>query len=80
MSVQRKIKKTQQPVPKSPPVVIVPDKSYVDDTGHLIPTELIVLTHAEYYGKFISCLYENAKHKTKTSVQRVRTRKHVKSK
>lgn len=28
---------------KLPPIVIVPDKSYIDDTGHLIVTDVLVL-------------------------------------
>jgi hypothetical protein len=49
----RKIKKS---IVKQPPIVIVPDKSYIDDEGYLIPTNVIILTHEEYHEKFISTL------------------------
>jgi len=58
MSTLRKLKKSIQ---KLPPIVIVPDKSYLDDTGHLIPTDVIVLTHREYHGKFLKAVYDSKK-------------------
>jgi len=43
-------KSTKKP-PKLPPIVIVPDKSYVDDTSHLIVTDAIVIVAPESYRK-----------------------------
>lgn len=36
---------------KQPPIVIVPDKSYIDDTGNIIPTDVILITDAKTYRK-----------------------------
>jgi len=58
MSTKRTLKKSIQ---KLPPIVIVPDKSYIDGTGHLIPTEVVVLTHREYHGKFLKAVYDSKK-------------------
>lgn len=45
-------KRTQRKsIPKLPPIVIVPDKSYVDDTDHLIVTDAIVIVAPESYRK-----------------------------
>ena len=46
MSTKRKLKESMQ---KLPPIVIVPDKSYIDDTGHLISTDVIVLITLQSY-------------------------------
>jgi len=71
MSATRRLRKRIKPVPKTPPIVIIPDRTYLDSTGHLIPTELIVLTHQEYYAKFLVALYDETKRK-KTNVTKTR--------
>lgn len=71
MSVKRRLRKTIKSIPKTPPVVIIPDRSYLDDTGHLIATELVVLTHQEYYAKFLGALYDEPK-KKKANVTKTR--------
>lgn len=50
MTTLRKLKKTIQQLP---PIVIVPDKSYVDDTNHLIVTDAIVIVAPESYQKLM---------------------------
>jgi hypothetical protein len=65
------LRRTIKPIPKTPPIVIVPDKSYLDATGCLIPTELVVLTHTEYYAKFLAALYAESKQK-KSNVTKTR--------
>ena len=45
--------KTKQPQKTStrrlPPIVVVPDKSYIDDTGNVIPTDVILITDPGMY-------------------------------
>lgn len=48
MGVQRKIKKTIQ---KLPPIVVVPDKSYIGPTGDIIPTDVILIADPIMYEK-----------------------------
>ena len=56
MSVQRKIKKTLKPVPKAPPIVFVPDKSYIGDTGDIIPTDVILIADPIMYERMKAVL------------------------
>lgn len=39
-----------------PPIVIVPNKSYIDDTGHLIAMNVIVLTNQSYHAKVTAAI------------------------
>ena len=34
---------------KQPPIIIVPDKSYIDDKGNVIPTDVILITDPFMY-------------------------------
>ena len=51
MSKRRK-KSVQKPIP----IVIVPDKSYTDDAGGLIPTDITLITHTRIYLKMVEFL------------------------
>jgi len=46
MSKNPKVKKSRY---KSPPVIFVPDDTYVDDTGHLIGTNGIFVVSPKHY-------------------------------
>jgi len=43
------------------PIVFVPDTTYVDDTGQLIPTNLIVVSDPELYNQFAKGLEQARK-------------------
>ena len=43
------------------PIVFVPDTTYVDDTGQLIPTNLIVVSDLELYNQFAGSLEQARK-------------------
>ena len=43
MTTKRNQPKSIQKLGKLPPIVLVPDKTYVDDTDHLIVTDAIVI-------------------------------------
>ena len=45
---RRKVKK---PIPKPPPIVFVPDKSYIGDDGNIIPTDVILVADPVLYGR-----------------------------
>lgn len=60
MSTQRKLRKSIQ---KLPPVVIVPDASYIDDTGYLITTDVIVLTNPEFHEKVSAAINDERGHR-----------------
>jgi len=34
---------------RQPPIVIVPDKTYIDDTGDIIPTDVILISDPTMY-------------------------------
>jgi hypothetical protein len=53
MSPLRKTKKTTLQLP---PIVIVPDKSYIDDTGNVIPTDVILISDLVMYQKMNAIL------------------------
>ena len=38
------------------PIVIVPDKSYIDDTGNVIPTDVILIADLEMYERMKALL------------------------
>ena len=39
-----------------PPIVVVPDKSYIDDTGNVIPTDVILIADLEMYERMQAVL------------------------
>ena len=50
--------KRNQPksIEKLPPIVIVPDKTYIDDTGNVIPTDVILVSDPEMYERMQALL------------------------
>ena len=56
MTTKRKQQKSAEKPRRLPPIVIVPDKSYIDDTGHLITTDVIVLTNQSYHAKVTAAI------------------------
>ncbi len=46
MSKKPKLKKSIQ---KAPPIVFVPDKSYINDAGDVIPTDVILVSDPVMY-------------------------------
>lgn len=40
-----------KPPKKLPPIVVVPDKSYIDDTGNVIPMDVILISDPTMYGR-----------------------------
>ena len=53
MTTKRNQKKSIQ---KLPPIVIVPDKSYIDDTGNVIPMDVILISDLVMYQKMNAIL------------------------
>ena len=53
MTTKRTQKKT---MPKLLPIVVVPDKSYIDDTGNVIPMDVILISDLEMYRKMNAIL------------------------
>lgn len=53
MSIQGKIRKN---LVKLPPIVIIPDKTYIDDTGYLIDTDVVVITNPSYHAKVTTAI------------------------
>lgn len=53
--------KRNKPKKKLPPIVIVPDKSYTDDKGTVIPTDVILIADLTVYSKIRMILTEMAK-------------------
>ena len=43
-------------VQKPLPIIVVPDKSYIDDTGNVIPTDVILVADPEMYEKMKAVL------------------------
>ena len=41
---------------RQPPIVVVPDKSYIDDTGSVIPTDVILIADLEMYERMQAVL------------------------
>lgn len=50
------MRKTKKTLPKLPPIVIVPDKSYIDDTGNVIPMDVILISDLEMYRRMNAIL------------------------
>ena len=46
---------------KLPPIVVVPDKSYIDDTGNVIPTDVILISDPTIYARMRVCLPNDTK-------------------
>jgi len=53
MSTKRTLRKSMK---RLPPIVIVPDKTYIDDTGELIPTDVILISDLVIYQKMNAVL------------------------
>ena len=51
MTTKRNQEKSIQKPRRLPPIVVVPDKSYIDDTGNVIPTDVILVTDPILYTK-----------------------------
>ena len=47
-SYECSIKKHPKPR-RLPPIVVVPDKTYTDDTGNVIPTDVILIADLKMY-------------------------------
>lgn len=43
-------------VKRLPPIIIVPDKSYIDDAGNVIPTDVMLITDLTMYEKMTKVL------------------------
>lgn len=57
MGKQRTRKKTTpKDTYKLPPIVVAPDKSYIDDTGNLIPTDVILISDPTMYERMTKVL------------------------
>ena len=52
-----KTKQTQKTSTRRlPPIVVVPDKTYIDDTGSVIPTDVILISDLEMYERMQAIL------------------------
>lgn len=49
MTTKRKQPKSVEKPHRLPPIVIVPDKTYIDDTGNVIPTDVILISDLSMY-------------------------------
>ena len=56
VTTKRKQGKSTQKMPKLLPIVIVPDKSYIDDTNSLILTDVILVSDLEMYRRLNAVL------------------------
>jgi len=56
MSKKRKVVKSIEKPFRLLPIVIVPDKTYIDDTGNLIPADVILISDLEMYRKMNAIL------------------------
>ena len=54
MPSKKHIQKT--PTRRLPPIVVVPDKTYIDDTGNVIPTDVILVSDLEMYERMQALL------------------------
>ena len=51
--------KPKKPIEKPhrlPPIVVVPDKTYIDDTGNVIPTDVILISDLSFYSNMRTIL------------------------
>lgn len=53
MAKQRTCKKTTH---RPPPIVVVPDKSYIDDIGNVIPMDVILISDLKMYERMSKVL------------------------
>ncbi len=51
MTTKRNQQKSTDIPRRLPPIVVVPDKSYIDDTGNVIPTDVILISDPGIYMK-----------------------------
>jgi len=49
MTIKHKLKKSVEIPRRLPPIVVVPDKTYIDDAGDVIPTDVILLSDPTMY-------------------------------
>lgn len=56
MTTKRKQEKSIETPRRLPPIVVVPDKSYTDDTGSLIPTDVILISDPTMYIRMVKVL------------------------
>lgn len=56
MSKKRKQEKSIEKPRRLPPIVVVPDKTYIDDTGDVIPTDVILVSDLVFYGRMQALL------------------------
>lgn len=49
-------KKRKKSVQKAPPIVLVPDKSYINDAGGMIPTDVILVSDPIVYERMSKVL------------------------
>ncbi len=56
MATKRKQVKSITKPRRLPPIVIVPDKSYIDDTGNVIPTDVILIADTSVYSDIVAIL------------------------
>lgn len=65
MAKKRKlVKSTQKSTPKPEPIVIVPDKSYLNDKGTVIPTDVILISDPTIYAKIRMSLADMTNRRT----------------
>lgn len=56
MTIKHKQKKSEEKLRRLPPIVVVPDKTYIDDTGELIPTDVILISDRNFYERMQTLL------------------------
>ena len=56
MTTKRKQVKSITKPRRLPPIVVVPDKSYIDDTGNVIPTDVILISDTSFYSNIVAIL------------------------
>ena len=56
MSTIRTIRKSIEKPRRLPPIIIVPDKTYIDDTGEVIPTDVMLISDPLIYARMRSFL------------------------
>ena len=56
MTTKRKQIKSVEKPRRLPPIVVVPDKSYIDDTGNVIPTDVILIADPTMYERMQAVL------------------------
>ncbi len=56
MATKRTQRKSIKKLPKLPPIVVVPDKSYLDAKGDVIPTDVILIADLEIYRQMNTAL------------------------